>query len=207
MRLRRNTDSPARGRTVEAVTHLSAAAAQKLRDNASKARREVLILTPLVIAVVAAYRYREEIFGADEPVRVVCAIALGVARLVGRPRHRPRGQPRALQAARPAHRRHGQLPDPPLPARPGAASGAQVRRPRPARTRGRWRVHRGRARPRRPEHARQRARRPAAPQRAAVPGRRPRALPGGRAGRSGRGRGDAASGSCTSRSRRARTQS
>src|SRR4051812_14026221 len=89
MKLRRNTDSPGRGRTVEAVTHMSAAAAQKLRDNASKARREVLILTPLVIAVVAAYRYREEIFGADEPVRVACAIALvwlgwWVARDIGR---------------------------------------------------------------------------------------------------------------------------
>jgi small conductance mechanosensitive channel len=89
MKLRRNTDSPGVGRTVDAVTHLSGAAAQKLRENASKARREVFILTPLVIAVLVAYRYREEIFGADEPVRVACAIALvwlgwWVARDIGR---------------------------------------------------------------------------------------------------------------------------
>src|SRR4051795_11582095 len=88
MRFRR-ADPQAHTRTVEAVTHLSAAARQKLRENASKARREVLILTPLVIAVVAAYRYREEIFGADEPVRVACAAALvwlgwWVARDIGR---------------------------------------------------------------------------------------------------------------------------
>jgi small-conductance mechanosensitive channel len=89
MRLRRNRTGDGRALTVEAVTHLSASAAAKLRENAAKARREVLILTPLVIAVLLAYRYREEIFGADEPVRVGCAIALvwlgwWVARDIGR---------------------------------------------------------------------------------------------------------------------------
>jgi small-conductance mechanosensitive channel len=84
MKLRQN-----RPRTVEAVTHMSAAAAQKLRDNAAKARREVFVLTPLVIAVLLAYHYRESIFGADAPVRVGCAIALvwlgwWVARDIGR---------------------------------------------------------------------------------------------------------------------------
>ena len=78
-----------RTRTVEAVTQMSATAAAKLRENAAKARREVLILTPLVVAVLLAYRYRETIFGADEPVRVACAIALvwlgwWVARDIGR---------------------------------------------------------------------------------------------------------------------------
>src|SRR4051794_25200026 len=87
MRFRRKSEG--RSRPVEAVTHLSAAAGQKLRENAAKARREVLILTPLVVAVILAYRYREAIFGADEPVRVACAIALvwlgwWVARDIGR---------------------------------------------------------------------------------------------------------------------------
>src|SRR3954454_7909445 len=89
MKLRRNTDSPGRGRTVEAVTHLSAAAAQKLRENAKKARREVLILAPLVVGVLLAYRFRMQLFGLEEPIRVACAIALvwlgwWVARDIGR---------------------------------------------------------------------------------------------------------------------------
>jgi small-conductance mechanosensitive channel len=78
-----------RALTVEAVTQLSATAAAKLRENAAKARREVLILTPLVIGVLLLYRYRESVFGLDEPIRVACAIALvwlgwWVARDIGR---------------------------------------------------------------------------------------------------------------------------
>src|SRR3954454_6842426 len=88
MRFRR-ADPQNRTRTVEAVTHLSAAAGQKLRENAAKARREVLILVPLVVAVLLAYKYREPIFGLDEPIRIACAVALvwlgwWVARDIGR---------------------------------------------------------------------------------------------------------------------------
>src|SRR4051794_40550060 len=88
MRFRR-ADPQNRTRTVEAVTHQSAAAGQKLRENAAKARREVLILVPLVVAVLLAYKYREAIFGLDEPIRIACAVALvwlgwWVARDVGR---------------------------------------------------------------------------------------------------------------------------
>src|SRR3954449_12972066 len=68
--LRRNT------RTVEAVTHLSATAAAKVRANAATARRQVLLVTPLLVVVFLAYRYRMEVFGLDEPIRVACAIAL-----------------------------------------------------------------------------------------------------------------------------------
>jgi small conductance mechanosensitive channel len=68
--MRRNT------RTVERVTHLSATAAAKLRANAATARRQVLLVTPLLVVVFLAYRYRIEVFGLDEPIRVVCALAL-----------------------------------------------------------------------------------------------------------------------------------
>jgi len=86
---RKRGEDRARSRPVEAVTHMSAAAAAKLRDNASRARREVLLLTPLVVGVLLAYRFREDIFGLDEPIRVACAIALvwlgwWVARDIGR---------------------------------------------------------------------------------------------------------------------------
>jgi small conductance mechanosensitive channel len=88
MRLRRR-QTEVRTRTVEAVSQLSASAAAKLRDNAAKARREVLILTPLVIGVLLIYRFREPLFNLDEPIRVGCAIALvwlgwWVARDIGR---------------------------------------------------------------------------------------------------------------------------
>jgi small conductance mechanosensitive channel len=91
MKIRRGREAQAqaRARTVEAVTHLSATAAAKLRENASKARREVLILAPLVVGVLLIYRYRESLFGLDVPIRVACALALvwlgwWVARDVGR---------------------------------------------------------------------------------------------------------------------------
>jgi small conductance mechanosensitive channel len=68
--IRRNT------RTVEAVTHLSAAAAAKLRANAATARRQALLVAPLLVIVFLAYRYRIDLFGVDEPVRFACALAL-----------------------------------------------------------------------------------------------------------------------------------
>jgi small conductance mechanosensitive channel len=36
----------------------------------------VLLVTPLLVVVFLAYRYRIEVFGLDEPIRVVCALAL-----------------------------------------------------------------------------------------------------------------------------------
>lgn len=79
----------ARTRTVVAVTQLSATAMAKVRENAARARREVLILAPLVIAVLLVYHYRIAWFGLDVPVRVACSLALvalgwWVARDVGR---------------------------------------------------------------------------------------------------------------------------
>jgi small-conductance mechanosensitive channel len=61
---------------VEAVSHLSAAAMVKLRENADRARREAMIVTPLLIAVLLAYRYRMTLFGLDVPIRVICSLAL-----------------------------------------------------------------------------------------------------------------------------------
>src|SRR3954462_8796555 len=68
--VRRNT------RTVEAVTHLSATAAAKLRANAATARRQALLVAPLLVVVFLAYRYRKDVFGLDEPIRVACALSL-----------------------------------------------------------------------------------------------------------------------------------
>src|SRR4051794_28569326 len=68
--VRRNT------RTVEAVTHLSATAAAKVRANAATARRQALLVLPLLVGVFLAYRYRKDVFGLDEPVRLACALAL-----------------------------------------------------------------------------------------------------------------------------------
>src|SRR3954453_1415979 len=86
---RRSSDHRPAAATVEAVTHLSAAAAAKLRENAARARREALIVTVFVVAVYLVYRYRDPLFGLDEPVRLACAAALvglgwGLARDVGR---------------------------------------------------------------------------------------------------------------------------
>src|SRR4051812_11094344 len=63
-------------RTVEAVTHLSATAAAKVRENAARARMQVLLVAPLLVIVFLAYRYRIDLFGVDEPVRFACALAL-----------------------------------------------------------------------------------------------------------------------------------
>jgi small-conductance mechanosensitive channel len=72
----RRTTSEQRTRTVEAVTHLSATAAVKIRENAATARRQVLLVTPLVVGVYLAYRYRTTLFGLDQPIRLACALAL-----------------------------------------------------------------------------------------------------------------------------------
>jgi small-conductance mechanosensitive channel len=87
--LRRSSDRRPAAATVEAVTHLSATAAAKLRENAARARREALIVSVFAIGVYLVYRYRHPLFGLDEPVRLACALALvglgwWLARDVGR---------------------------------------------------------------------------------------------------------------------------
>jgi small-conductance mechanosensitive channel len=51
-------------------------AGRRLRERAKRARREVLLLLPLLVGVLLIYHYRQRWFGVDEPVRVVCATAL-----------------------------------------------------------------------------------------------------------------------------------
>ena len=73
---RRGLATPAAQAATQKVTHLSAAAARQLRENALKARRQAAVTVVLIVAVVLAYRYREDWFGSDVPVRVGCAVAL-----------------------------------------------------------------------------------------------------------------------------------
>jgi small-conductance mechanosensitive channel len=59
------------------------------RARARRARREAILILPLVAGVLAAYRYRIELFGVDMPVRVASVVALvilgwALARDVGR---------------------------------------------------------------------------------------------------------------------------
>lgn len=56
---------------------------------ARRARREIVVLVPLLVGVLLAYHYREDLFGTDVPVRVATAVALvvlgwAIARDVGR---------------------------------------------------------------------------------------------------------------------------
>ena len=69
-----------------------AAAARQLREQATRrakvARIQLLLATPVVVAVFLAYKYRVELFGLDEPIRIVAAFVLAalgwwVARAVG----------------------------------------------------------------------------------------------------------------------------
>jgi small-conductance mechanosensitive channel len=71
----------------------SANAARQLRhharEQAKRARRQLVLFVPLTIAVFLAYRYRIQLFGVDTPVRILAAfamVALGwwIARDVGR---------------------------------------------------------------------------------------------------------------------------
>jgi len=85
----RERTRPATAAATKKVTHLSASAARQLRENAHAARREAALTIPLAVGVVLAYRYREQLFGADVPVRVACALALvglgwWIARDIGR---------------------------------------------------------------------------------------------------------------------------
>jgi small conductance mechanosensitive channel len=56
---------------------------------ARKARRQAVVLIPLLIGILVLYRYRTDLFGVDMPIRVVTVIALlalgwTIARDVGR---------------------------------------------------------------------------------------------------------------------------
>lgn len=54
--------------------------ARNLRAHATKraqaAKREAILLVPLIVAVLFAYRYREQVFGVDAPVRIASVLAL-----------------------------------------------------------------------------------------------------------------------------------
>jgi small-conductance mechanosensitive channel len=56
---------------------------------ARKARRQAVVLAPLVVGVLLAYRYRTDLFGVDLPIRLITVVALLIlgwtlARDVGR---------------------------------------------------------------------------------------------------------------------------
>src|SRR3954462_3219934 len=71
---RRSTDG--RRSPAEAMAQLRAASATHLRERAAAARRRALVLLPLVVGVLLVNHYRMKLFGLDEPVRLVCAVAL-----------------------------------------------------------------------------------------------------------------------------------
>jgi small conductance mechanosensitive channel len=54
--------------------------AKQVREHAARrakrARTHVAVLLPLIAAVVAAYAYRDRLFGLDVPIRIACAVAL-----------------------------------------------------------------------------------------------------------------------------------
>src|SRR3954447_7533742 len=60
----------------EAMAQLRATSVVHLRERAAAARRRVLLLLPLVVGVVLVNKYRLQLFGLDEPVRLFCALAL-----------------------------------------------------------------------------------------------------------------------------------
>ncbi|HEX8854952.1 MAG TPA: mechanosensitive ion channel family protein, partial [Thermoleophilaceae bacterium] len=71
----------------------AAAFARQLRQQATararRARRELILLVPLLVATILAYEYREDLFGVDTPIRVAAAIVLVIigwafARALGR---------------------------------------------------------------------------------------------------------------------------
>src|SRR3954449_3538270 len=68
--------SDGRRSPAEAMAQLRAASATHLRERAHAARRRALLLLPLVVGVVLVYRYRIQLFNLDDPVRLVCALAL-----------------------------------------------------------------------------------------------------------------------------------
>jgi small-conductance mechanosensitive channel len=58
------------------MAQLKAASSVQLRERTARARRRALLLAPLVVGVVLINRYRMSLFHLDEPIRLVCSIAL-----------------------------------------------------------------------------------------------------------------------------------
>ena len=63
--------------------------ADRVREQARRARREAMLLGPLLAGVLVAYRYRMRLFGVDEPARIatvifLVAIGWALARDIGR---------------------------------------------------------------------------------------------------------------------------
>jgi small-conductance mechanosensitive channel len=58
------------------VAQLKAASAVHLRERAKAARRRAAFLLPLVVGVVLVNKYRMQLFGLDEPIRLACSVAL-----------------------------------------------------------------------------------------------------------------------------------
>jgi small-conductance mechanosensitive channel len=63
-RIHRHDVASARALTLQAVLR------------AKRARRELALLVPLIVGVLLAYRYREQLFGVDTPVRAAVAVVL-----------------------------------------------------------------------------------------------------------------------------------
>ena len=62
--------------SVETVAHRGSAAARQFRERAKAARREVLVLVPLVAGVLFVDTQRKHLFGADTSVRIACSFVL-----------------------------------------------------------------------------------------------------------------------------------
>jgi small-conductance mechanosensitive channel len=45
-------------------------------ERARRARRKLVLLVPLLVGVIALHRFREELFGLDEPIRIATAVLL-----------------------------------------------------------------------------------------------------------------------------------
>jgi len=76
-------------RTKSHSWHEAGLAAQISQQAARRALREAVVILPLLVGVLLAYKYRERLFGVDMPVRVLTVIALVIlgwrfARDVGR---------------------------------------------------------------------------------------------------------------------------
>jgi hypothetical protein len=80
------------GRVFETKSHAWAQvglAGQLSQRAAQRARRQMYVLAPLLIAVIVLYTYREQLFGLDMPIRILTVIAIvaigwALARDVGR---------------------------------------------------------------------------------------------------------------------------
>jgi len=61
----------------------------QMLDAAARARRQLLVLVPLLVGTLLAYRFRRDLFGLDAPIRVVAALVMiglgwALARDIGR---------------------------------------------------------------------------------------------------------------------------